>query len=310
MKAGMKEMPTRKTNKLRFNKTTVILFLMIAPAVILYTLFHYLPLPGVAIAFTKFNISGFQEWVGFDNFKFIFNLNNFWRAFLNNWKYIFLNYVFIFPASIILALLFNELRLMWFKKTIQTISILPHFVSWAVIGGIWMLLLSPSSGYINNVIKMFGGDPIYFFGNVRWFPFLYTFIAVWKGVGYGSIIYLAALSGINGELYEAAAIDGAGRWKQAVHITMPCLKPTILIMFVLSFASVLNLFEPLYVLSNPLVQESAMVLDTYIYETGILKGRYDIATAMGLFKSTISLALVLLSNYLSTKLTEDGESIL
>lgn len=142
------------------------------------------------------------------------------------------------------------------------------------------------------------------------FPFLYTFIAVWKGAGYGSIIYLAALAGINAELYEAAAIDGAGRWQQTLHITMPGLKPTILIMFVLSFASVLNLFEPIYVLSNSLVQESAMVLDTYIYDTGILKGRYDIATAMGLFKSTISMVLVLLSNFLSKRLTEDGNSIL
>lgn len=299
-----------KSKKFRFNKRICLLYLMIAPAVILYTIFHYLPLPGVAIAFTKFNISGFQEWVGFDNFEFIFNLNNFWRAFINNWKYVGLNYLFIFPSSIILALLFNELRLKWFKKGIQTISTLPYFISWAVIGGIWMLLLSPSSGWVNNLIVALGGQPIYFFGNADMFPFLYTFIAIWKGAGYGSIIYLAALSGINTELYEAAAIDGAGRWKQTVHITFPCLKPTILIMFVLSFASVLNLFEPLYVLSNPLVQESAMVLDTYIYDTGILKGRYDIATAMGLFKSTISLVLVLASNYFSKKLTEDGKSIL
>lgn len=299
-----------KMKKIKFTKKTIILYLMIAPAVILYTLFHYLPLPGIAIAFTKFNISGFQSWVGFENFDFIFNLNNFWRAFVNNWKYVGLNYLFIFPASIILALLFNEIRIKMFKKGIQTISTIPHFISWAVIGGIWMLLLSPSSGYINNIIKALGFDPIYFFGKADWFPLLYTFIAVWKGVGYGSIIYLAALAGINSELYEAAAIDGAGRWKQTIHITMPGLKPTILIMFVLSFASVLNLFEPIFVLSNPLVQESAMVLDTYIYDTGILKGRYDIATAMGLFKSSISLVLVLASNFLSKKFTEDGSTIL
>lgn len=299
-----------KQKRPKFNKRLCMLYLMIAPAVILYTIFHYLPLPGIAIAFTKFNIGGFQEWVGFDNFKFIFNLNNFWRAFGNNWKYVGLNYLFIFPASIILALLFNELRLKWFKKGIQTISTLPHFISWAVIGGIWILLLSPKTGYVNNIITAFGGKPIYFFGNAAMFPFLYTFIAIWKGAGYGSIIYLAALSGINTELYEAAAIDGAGRWKQTLHITFPGLKPTVLVMFVLSFASVLNLFEPLFVLSNSLVQESAMVLDTYIYNTGILKGRYDIATTMGLFKSTISLVLVLVSNYLSKKLTEDGNSIL
>ena len=294
----------------RKGTTNFILTLMVLPAFLLITIFHYFPLPGVVIAFSKFNIGGVQSWVGFDNFKFIFSLNNFWRAFGNNWLYVLLNYLFIFPSAIILAILFNEIRINPYKKFVQTISTLPHFLSWAVVGGIWMLLLSPSNGYVNELLGLIGIEPIYFFGQAKTFPLLYTFIAVWKTVGYNSIIYLAALSGISSELYEAAAIDGAGRWKQTLHITLPGLKPTILVMLVLSFASILTLFEPLYVLSNSLVRESAMVLDTYIFDTGILKGRYDVATAMGLFKSTISLGLVLLSNTLSKKMTEDGQSIL
>lgn len=302
----MKSSGKRRTNRSR----NLILTLMVMPAVLLLLVFHYMPLPGVVIAFTKYNLGGFQEWVGFDNFRYIFGLNNFWRAFLNNWMYVGLNYLFCFPASILIAILFNEVRVRWYKKFVQTISTLPHFLSWAVVGGIWTLLLSPSSGYVNEIIKMFGGEPIYFFG-INWlFPFLYTALAIWKGVGYGSIIYLAALAGIGDELYEAAAMDGAGRWKQTIHITLPSLKPTILVMLVLSFASVLNLFEPLFVLKNPLVNESATVLDIYVYQSGILQGRYDISTAMGLFKSTISLFLVLASNYLSKKFTEDGSSIL
>lgn len=294
----------------RMGKTNLILTLMVLPAVLLITVFHYIPLPGVVVAFTKFNIGGFQRWVGFENFQYIFNLNNFWRAFGNNWLYVLLNYVFIFPSAIILAVLFNEVRVRWYKKFVQTISTLPHFLSWAVVGGIWMLLLSPSNGFVNELLKICGFDPVYFFGNNAAFPFLYTAIAVWKSVGYSSIIYLAALSGISAELYEAASIDGAGRWRQTIHITLPGLKPTILVMFVLSFASILNLFEPLYVLGNPLVRDSSMVLDTYIFQTGIMQGRYDIATAMGVFKSTISMVLVLFSNFLSAKLTEDGQRIL
>lgn len=303
-------MNNSNTKKPRLNTRLIILYFMLLPAVALYTIFHYVPLPGLAIAFSKFNVGGFQEWVGLDNFQYIFGLKNFWRAFGNNWKYVVLNYLFIFPASIVLALFFNELKNRYFKSSIQTISTLPHFIAWSVVGGIWMLLLAPTNGFVNEVIRMLGGEGYYFFSDPRLFPYLYVGIAIWKGAGYGSIIYLASLAGINSELYEAAAIDGANRWKQTLHITLPGLKPTILIMFVLSFTSVLNLFEPLFIMKNPLVEEAASVLDIYIFDTGIIRGRYDLATAMGLFKSTISLALVLLSNFLSKRLTEDGQSIL
>ena len=301
---------SRKKRSLARTQDMAVLTLMVLPAFLLITVFHYGALPGIAIAFAKYNVGGFHEWVGFENFEYIFGLKNFWRAFANNWRYVGLNYLFIFPSAIIMAILFNEVQNHFFKKFVQTVSTVPNFLAWSTVGGIWVLMLSPSSGYINVLLNKMGFDSIYFFSYNNLFPFLYVFIAIWKNVGYNSIIYMAALSGISEELYEAAAIDGAGRFKQILHITLPGLKPTILVMFVLSFASVLNLFEPLYVLSNTMVSKASMVLDTYIYSTGITNGRYDIATAMGLFKSTISLVLVLASNYLSKRMTEDGSSIL
>ena len=176
-----------------------------------------------------------------------------------------------------------------------------------------MSLLSPTSGYVNDIIKLFGGQPIYFFAKTDWFQMLVTFIRVWKGVGYSTIIYLAALSGVDQELYEAAVIDGAGRWKQTLFITLPSIKPVILVVFVLSFSGVLNLFEPVFVFLNQNftpVRSAGEVLDTYIYTNGIVQGKYPISTAVGLFKSVISLVLVLFTNIISKRLTEDGRAVI
>jgi len=300
-----------KKKKKRITKTEMILYLMIAPALILYFIFHYIPLPGIALAFADFRVGGFRGWVGLENFRYAFNLNFFWQSFINTWRFELLDYMFGFPAPIIFALLLNELRVKRFKKIVQTISTLPNFISWVVIGGIFISILSPSTGYVNALIKSLGGEPIYFLSKPKLFPWLFTFMRIWKGVGYGSIIYLAALSGLDPELYEAAVLDGAGRWKQIIHITLPGIKPTILIMFVLSFAGAMGgLFEPMYVLKNPMIAETAEVLDTYTYDVGLVKARYSLSTAIGVFKSTISLALILLTNFLSKKLTEDGKSIL
>lgn len=301
----------KKKKKKRITKTEIILYLMIAPALILYFIFHYIPLPGIALAFADFRVGGFRGWVGLENFRYAFNLNFFWQSFINTWRFELLDYMFGFPAPIIFALLLNELRVKRFKKIVQTISTLPNFISWVVIGGIFISILSPSTGYVNALIKSLGGEPIYFLSKPKLFPWLFTFMRIWKGVGYGSIIYLAALSGLDPELYEAAVLDGAGRWKQIIHITLPGIKPTILIMFVLSFAGAMGgLFEPMYVLKNPMIAETAEVLDTYTYDVGLVKARYSLSTAIGVFKSTISLALILLTNFLSKRLTEDGKSIL
>jgi len=305
-------LPTRRKIKKKriFTKTNIILYLMILPIVIYYIIFHFIPMLGIVIAFADFRISGFKAWVGFENFRKLFSLTFFWESFRNTWTFVFYNYVLAFPAPIILALLLNEIRSSKFKKVIQTISCLPYFVSWVVVAGIFIALLSPSTGYINTIIKAFGGQPIYFLASPEAFPPLLTFIRIWKGVGYSTIIYLAALSGIDEELYEAAVIDGANRWKQTLHITLPGLKTTILVILILSMAGVLNLFEPVYVFQNPMINSTAEVLDTYTYKTGIVQGRYAMATAMGLFKSLIALVLIIVTNILSKKLTDDGESII
>jgi putative aldouronate transport system permease protein len=293
-----------------FTPTNVTLYLMFLPIALYFVLFHYVPMAGILIAFSDFRISGFKGWVGFDNFKFIFNLPFFWQAFGNTWRIILLRYLFVFPAPIILALLLNELRLPRFKKSVQTISTLPYFISWVVIAGIFTNILSPSTGYVNDIIKALGGKPIFFFSKKVLFPYLYTGIDIWKNVGYSTIIYLAALAGINSELYESAVIDGAGRFRQMLSITLPGIKMTILVVLVLSFSGVLNLFEPIYVLRNEMVMQTAEVIDTYTYNIGIVQARYPLATAVGLFKSTISLVLVLLSNLASRSLTEERTSIL
>jgi putative aldouronate transport system permease protein len=290
--------------------TNVVLYLMFLAPLIYYVVFHYIPMVGVVIAFADYRMSGFREWVGFKNFRFIFNLAFFWKSFWNTWFFVLLRYIFVFPAPIILALLMNEIRVGWAKKTVQTVSTLPHFLTWVIVGGIWMSLLSPSTGYINQVIKALGGKPYFFMADAQLFPWLFTFLRIWKEVGFGTIIFLAALAGISPELYESAVMDGASRWQQTIHITLPSIMQVILVVFVLSFTGVLNLFEPIYVLRNPHIQSTAEVLDTYVYDMGIVQARYSYATAVGLFKSSISLVMVLFANFLSRRFTEDKRGIL
>ncbi len=283
---------------------------MFAAPFIYYIVFHYLPMVGVLMAFADYRPSGFRKWVGFDNFKFLFNLLYFWKAFRNTWYIVLLRYLFVFPAPIVLVLFLNEVRAPGFKKTVQTITVLPHFLTWVVIAGIWITLLSPTRGYINEIIKAFGGKPIFFFAKPALFPWLFTGIRIWKEVGYAAIIYLAALAGVNPELYESAVIDGANRWQQTMTITIPSIKQVILVLFVLSFTNVLNLFEPIFVLKNPMIESTAEVLDTYVYTIGVVQARWPLATAMGLFKSTISLFFVIGANALSKRFTEDRQGII
>lgn len=301
----------RRNEKKIFNKTNVMLYLMILPPLLIYYVFRYIPMPGIMLAFQRYTISGFKYWVGFENFKYVFNTPFFWEAFRNNWVFVGFSYAFVTPAPIIFALLLNEIRVRWYKKTVQTISTLPNFVTWVVIAGIFMQLLSPSTGYVNYLIEFFGGESIYFLSKPALFPWLFTFMRIWKGVGYSAIIYLAALAGVDPQLYEAAVIDGAGKLRQTWHVTLPGIRNMIVVLVVLSFASVLSgLFEPIFVLKNAYIRSTAEILSTYIFNLGITRGKYYLATAIGLFKSLISMALLLMANFLSKKVTEDGRSIL
>ncbi len=302
----------KSKNKKRkiFTVTNITLYLMFLPVFIYYVVFSYIPMAGISIAFMDFRASGFRGWVGFDNFKYIFNLNFFWNAFKNTIVYIVYNYIFSFPAPIILALLLNEVRHSLYKKFVQTVSVMPHFISWVVVSGLFLVLMSPTNGYINEIIKFFGGESVFFWSKGDWFKPLVTMVRVWKGVGYSTIIYLAALSSVDQELYEAAVIDGANRWKQTIHITLTAIKPVVLVVFVLSFSGVLNLFEPVFAFLNDMVILKADSLDTYIFRVGIVNAKFPVAVATGLFKSAIAFVLVILTNLLSKKLTEDGSSVL
>ncbi len=270
-------------------------------------------MPGIMIAFQEFTSGGFKYWCGFENFDRLFGLRAFWDAFRNTWVFIGLDYLFLKPAPIILALLLNEIRIMWFKKSVQTISTLPNFLTWVVVSGIFIQLMSPSTGYINTVIALLGGEKIYFLGKPKIFPLVMTFMRLWRGVGYSSIIYLAALGGVDPELYEAAVIDGASRWKQTGYITLPGIKNTIIVLLVFSFSGIMGgLFEPIFTLTdgNPLLDETALVLDVYIFRTGIRQGKFSMSTTTGLFNSIISTILMLSANFASKYLTEDGRTII
>lgn len=300
-----------KNQKKILTRTNIMLYLMIAVPLVLYYVFRYIPMPGVIIAFQQYSLSGFKYWVGVNNFNTIFSTYFFWEAFRNNWVFVGFGYFFVTPSPIIFALLINEIRVRWYKKSVQTVSTLPNFVTWVVIGGLFIQLLSPSTGYVNLVIKFFGGTPIFFMSRSALFPWLFTFMRIWKGVGYGAIIYLAALSGIDPQLYEASVIDGANKLKQVWHITLPGIRNTILVLIVLSFSHVLKgFFEPIFILKNPMNRSRSEILDTYIYTIGILQGKFNIATAVGLFKSLISMFLLFFANFMSKRFTEDGRSIL
>ncbi len=302
--------PRRRAGIAFGRRDRLILYGMFLAPFLYFLIFHYLPMAGVIIAFADFRPSGFRGWVGLANFKELFALPYFWKAFRNTWYFVLLRYLFAFPAPILLALLLNELRALTWRKTIQTVSTLPHFASWPVIAGIWISLLSPISGFVNELLGLLGISPVFFMSKSGLFPFLFTGLLIWKEVGYSTIIYLAALAAISPELYESAVIDGAGRLQQAMRITLPSLRPIIVIVFVLSFTGVLTLFEPIFVLKNPMIQSAAEVLDTYTYQIGIVNARFPLATAVGLFKSTISLVMVLGANQLSRLLTEDHRGIL
>ncbi|WP_442050929.1 ABC transporter permease [Paenibacillus sp. 2TAB19] len=249
-----------------------------------------------------------SPWVGLDHFKFLFFQSpDFMRIFRNTLLISFYNIIFGFPAPIILALLLNELRFKMFKRIAQSISYIPHFFSWVVLSGIIIVMLSPSEGPINFLMKMVGLEPIYFLADTNYFRATLVATNIWKEIGWGTIIYLAALSGIDPTLYEAAVIDGANRRKQIWYITIPSLLPVITIMFILSLGGILNAgFDQIFNLYNPAVYEVADVIDTYVYRAGILGAQFGLTTAVGLFKNVIGIMLVLSTNYVVKKLGQEG----
>ncbi|MDR1640924.1 MAG: ABC transporter permease subunit [Clostridiales bacterium] len=284
-------------------------YIMVMFGIACLILFSYAPMLGLQIAFRDFRIGRSMwtsKWVGLSNFKFLQD-SEFWRVMKNTITLTMSRLVISFPAPIILALLLNEIRNSTFKQIVQSITYIPHFISWVVIAYMLDSLLSPYSGLVNEIIKSFGGSPVFFMGSPKWFTPLFVIASTWKEVGWGTIVYLAAISGIELEMYEAARLDGAGRWKQMLYITLPCLAPTISLLFILSLPGILNAgIDAVYPLMNSANLEVSTVLDVYVLQNGLERGKYSFSTAVGLVSSVFSLILVWGCNKLSNKILGDG----
>lgn len=282
------------------------LYLMVLPVVVYYIVFHYVPMAGVVIAFKQYDpFTGIVEspWVGFKHFLRFFDSIYFFRLIRNTILLNVYGLVVGFPAPIILALMLNEVTRPLFKRVVQTISYLPYFCSTVVIVGIVVNFLSPTTGMVNQVIKALGGQPIAFLSSPEWFRHVYVWSGVWQGVGWSSIIYLAALAGIDPALYEAAEMDGAGRFAKMWHISIPGIAPVIMVLLLLNLGNMLNVgFEKVFLLYNPSTYSSADVISTYVYRAGLLEQQYDFGAAVGLFNSVVSLVLLTAFNWLAGKL--------
>ena len=286
------------------------LVLMFIPGLIYYIIFHYVPMYGLIISFKDFNIlDGIMAspWAGIKHFEMAFKSEEFWTVFKNTLIISGMKLIFNFPAPIILALLLNEVKNIYFKKVVQTITYMPHFLSWVVLAGIVINFLSPSTGPINMLIKSMGGTPIYFIGSRNWFRQVLVGSALWKEVGWGTIVYLAALSNVDIEVYEAAVLDGANKFKQTIYVTLPAILPVIVIMFIFAVGAIVNDdFDQIFNLYNPAVYSVGDVLSTYIYRVGLENMMYSYSAAVGLFKNVIAFALIIITNKISKKYSEYG----
>lgn len=303
-------LPKAKKENKKLNKiwTYRYIYLFILPAIIWYLVFAYYPMYGVLLAFKNFKynlgIVG-SPWAGFKYFEAFLSDSSFWDIIRNTMSISMLKLFLGFPAPIILALMLNEVMNTKFKRIIQTVSYLPHFVSWVVVVTLLQKILSPNVGLFNDIRLSLGLDPIFFMGDPKLFYPLVVISDIWKGVGWGSIIYLAALTNIDPTLFEAAEIDGAGRLKKITKITIPCILPTIGILLILSMSGILNAgFDQIYLMQSPSTLGVSEVLDTYVLKKGIRQGEFSYSTAIGLFKSLISMVLIIFVNNVSRKYTD------
>jgi len=286
------------------------IYLFMMPAIIWYLVFAYYPMYGIVLAFKDFQynlgIMG-SPWVGLKFFRNFLTDSSFYEVMRNTISISVLKLVFGFPAPIVLALMINAISEthIGFKKVVQTVSYLPHFVSWVVVATLLQKILSPNSGIVSDIMISMGKEPIFFMGKTEFFYPMIIISDIWKGIGWGSIIYLAAITNIDPTLYEAAVIDGAGSWNKLFKITIPCLVPTIGILLILSLSGILNAgFDQIYLLQTPATLSVSEVLDTYVLKRGINQGQFAYATAIGLFKSLISLFLIVGVNNICKKYTE------
>lgn len=278
---------------------------MLLPAVVLTIIFRYVPIAGLSIAFMDYQpVFGFfdQRWVGWDNFEYVFNLPGFFNVLWNTLFIAVMKIIGNLVVPVVFALLLNEVRNRLFKQSVQTMLYLPHFLSWVALAGVLIDILSPSSGIVNNTLAALGIKPIFFLGNPETFPYTLVITDVWKEFGWGTIIYLASITTIDPTQYEAAIIDGAGRWKQTLHVTLPALAPVILLLMVLGIGNVLQAgFDQVYNLYSPQVYRTGDIIDTLVYRIGIVDVQFGPATAVGFFKSTVSFVLIVIGYKLANR---------
>lgn len=286
-------------------KRNLPLHIMVLPAVIFSIVFVYVPLAGSIMAFQDYNpLLGFfnSPWVGLDNFRFVMNLPNTFIVLRNTIVIAMFKIIGMLIVPIIFTLLLNEIKSNKFRRTFQTFVYIPHFLSWVILSGIFINILSPSEGIVNRFIMFLGIEPIFFLGDPFWFPITMIVTDIWKGFGFGTVIYLASLTSINPELYEAAMVDGANRWRQTWHITLPGMAPIVILMSVLSLGGVLNAgFDQIFNMLNLTVMSTGDVLDTFIYRLGMEQRMFSVSTAVGLFRSFVSFIFISLSFFLADK---------
>ena len=286
------------------------LYLMMMPGLLFFICFKYVPMWGILMAFQNYmpHLGFFHsEWVGLTHFIRFFGEDTFWILFRNTMILAVYNLVFFFPLPIVLSLLLNELRHNKYKQFIQTMVYIPHFISWVVVAGIFYILFTTEGGIVNELLAALGADKVPFLLAPEWFRTLVTSQVIWKETGWGTIIFLAALAGVDTQLYEASRIDGANRWRQIWHITLPAIRSTVVIIFILRLGNFLDAnFEQIFLMVNPLNREVGDVYDTYVYETGLLMGQFSYTTAVNLFKNVVGLILVIGANQLAKKFGEEG----
>ena len=303
--------PSARRRRLRITSSHIEIYLLFLPVLAWYIIFCYVPMGGIVIAFKDFKIlRGIRasKWVGFANFEYLFSLPSFKRAISNTVIMGLQSIFFSFPLPIVFALLLNEVQNMRFKKVVQTVSYLPHFISWSVAGGLVYMLLSPNTGALNNLMKLLGGSGKNYIGLSQYFHRIVLFSHMWKHLGWSSIVFLAAITGVDDQLYEAAYIDGAGRMKRIWHVTLPGIRSTIAVMLILAVGNILSVsFNQIYSLINDAVLDTGETLDYFVYRMGLTSANnFSVATAVGLIKSLVGFLLIIGTNVVTKKLT-DGE---
>lgn len=304
-RSGMGRVLQRKKSGVR--ESNLALYILLVPFVLYMLIFLYRPMWGLQIAFKDYNLFGGMSnstWVGLYHFETFLSSPYFWRLLRNTVLIGFYGLLFGFPAPIILAILLNEVKNLRYKKTVQTMFYLPYFVSTVVVAGIITNILAPS-GIVNIILDKLGFEKIYFLTRPEWFRSIYTIMGIWQSTGYNAVIYLAALSGIDTQLYEACQIDGGNKWRQIWHVTLPGLAPTVVLMLIMNCGNLINVgAEAIILLYQPTTYETADVISSYVYRIGLTDGDYGLATAVGLFNSVIALLFVVFANTISKRVSE------